>query len=127
MDSADIRLKAMAFIFASRRVRISSLQRFLLIGYNAVVDIIAALEVNGLIESMDKHGERVINWHHPEWLEIARQPYLWHHHMLAMLAGEYLMEEHGGQWMLIRNIYGQRRVIATFATEEEALGCSIAL
>jgi hypothetical protein len=74
----------------------------------------------GLIESSPQ-GELTINWHHPGWLDIARQPEQWLTQMLAMLDGEFLLKEKDGRWFCVRKVYEQERVIADFGTEIEAL------
>ena len=117
-DEALLKLKA--YIFASRSVRIYRIQRLFCIDYHAAILMVGEIERAGFVESRCP-GEMVINWHHPGWLEIARQPELWLPQMLAILEGEFLLEEKDGRWLCFRRVYEQERLIAEFGTECEAL------
>jgi len=52
--------EAVEFIFQADRVSISSVQRYLKIGYNKAANIVEAMEQNGIVSSPDKMGRREI-------------------------------------------------------------------
>jgi len=52
--------EAVEFILQTGKISISSIQRYLNIGYNKSADIVEAMEQNGLVSSADKMGRREI-------------------------------------------------------------------
>jgi len=59
-DKDEFYEDAVKFVIAEGNARVSQVQRQFVIGYNRAAWLIEAMEANGVVSKLDKHGNRKI-------------------------------------------------------------------
>jgi hypothetical protein len=113
-----------AIVYGYKSTPVSIVQRLFKVSYQKALQLYEPLEQAGLIASLplDEQKQRVINWQHPDWQEIALRRDLWQPWAKSAARPHYTIDDVDDKYGVFQQYNGQdRQLLAWVESLEEGL------
>lgn len=113
-----------AIIYGYKSTPVSIVQRLFNVSYQKALQLYEPLQQAGLIESwpLDEQTQRIINWQHPDWQEIALRRDLWQPWAKSAARPHYTIDDIDDKYCVFQQYNGQeKQLLAKVESLEEGL------